>query len=161
MKVFSQSRYRLREMPVGMRVMSGFFLGMVVLGFLAGLVLGTLKMGIWPESIAVYYRGVGDGFLYPKSLLELLETAHFHLLGMPVVFLIVGHLGMMTSVSARRVGMLMGCGFLGIFLTIVSPFLVRYVSGVFAWVQLGGLGILAIGFLGLSGIVFVELLVSK
>lgn len=157
MKVFSQSKYKLSQMHFGMRVMIVFFLLMILMGFGCGLILGIQKMGFSPSSIAQYYRGSGDDIAYPKSLLELLETAHFHFIGMPLVFLVVGHLAMMTSFSSKAIGRLIAIGFVGIFLNIMSPFLIRFLGAGFAYGVMVSVGLLCVAFVGLVGSVFWEL----
>ena len=157
MKVFSKSKYKLSQMHVGMRVMTVFFLVMILLGFGCGLLLGIQKMGFSPASIAAYYRGSSDGMSYPKSLLELLETAHFHFIGMPMVFLIVGHLAMMTGFSAKVIGRLIAIGFLGIFLNVLSPFLIRFFGTFFVYGEIMSVCLMILAFVGLVGSIFWDL----
>lgn len=154
MRVYAQREYKLFQMNAGMKWMTALFLLLILGGYFTGLLMGVLKAGWGKEALVNYYCGNEAMGLYPKSALELLEISHFHLLSMPVVFLIVAHLIMMTSLGIYfRLSMIV-FGFLGMILDLVSPWLIRYAGAGFAWVKLAGGAVFGVSLLGM---IFLEL----
>ena len=98
----------------------------MVPGFVSNLLLSHAKTGWSYSGLIEYYRGLESG--YPKTYLELLETTHFHIFSMPVVFLILAHVFLMCSWSYRwKIGVVI-LSFLGIIIEISGPWLITYVS---------------------------------
>ena len=152
MKVFVSKEYNLSETPRGMKMVLVGFLLLILAGYLVGLAMGVTKGGVTTQSLAQYYRGTEDGLVYPKSLMELLEVAHFHLLSMPVAYLIVAHLLFMTKFRWRFA--IVALGLLGMVLNLIAPFLIRFVAAGLAWLKLTGM--LAFG-ASLVGMIHIEL----
>jgi hypothetical protein len=98
----------------------------MVPGFVSNLLLSHAKTGWSYSGLIEYYRGLESG--YPKTYLELLETTHFHIFSMPVVFLILAHVFLMCSWSYRwKIGVVI-LSFLGIIIEVSGPWLITYVS---------------------------------
>ena len=125
MKIYAQKEYKLLMMNVGMKVITSLFLVMILAGYFTGLWMGFLKAGLGYQSLVDYYRGNEAAGFYPKSTLELLEITHFHLLSIPVVFLIVSHMISMTYLRFRTRIVFIVSGFIGMFLDLISPWLIR------------------------------------
>src|SRR5574341_1771465 len=161
MKLFVQKEFKLRDLNAGMKIITTSFLFLALAGYLTGFLLGTLKAGMGIQALVDYYRGNETLMIYPKSALELLEVSHFHLFSVPVVFMIVGHLMMMTYIKFRLRVLMILLGFAGMILDLASPWLIRYCSGSFVWVKVIGSGAFGISFLGMILIEFYELFFRK
>ena len=147
MKIYSAKEYKLRMMNPGVKMITAIFLVMVLGGYVTGFAMGLMKAGFGAEALADYYCGNELQGIYPKSALELMEVTHFHLLSMPIVFLIVGHLMMMTYFHLRTRVIVVALSFLGMVLDLLGPWLVRFVSPAFVYLKLFGSGIFGITFL--------------
>ena len=77
---------------------------------------------------------------FPKTLRELVELTHFHAFIMGVVYLVLAHLVLATSAPelVKRVAIVLAL--VGLVGDLVGVWLIRYVSGVFAWAQVLLLG---------------------
>jgi hypothetical protein len=138
MREFSKGVFRLRDAPAPIRLAYGAFLVFTGVGFLSQLGFQIGRVGVSPRAIAVYYRGgdTADVMSFAKTFGQLLEITHAHAFVMGLVFLVLAHLFLSTGFSARfKVGALV-LGFGGTMLGVLSPWLVRYVAGGFAWLTL-------------------------
>ena len=134
MQIFAQSDYRLSRFPFGAKVFYSLFLAFVLLGLLSSLGFMVAKSGVSTGTLAEYYRQEEAG-LGPKSFLELLETAHFHLFSMPIFFLVLGHIFLLTDVTPRWKMIVVCASFAALVLEIALPFLIVYASPAFAWLE--------------------------
>ncbi len=123
-------KYTLSNASSGIKIITTIFLLFMVPGLTTNLLIAYLKTGWSYDGLIEYYRGVESG--YAKSYLELLETTHFHIFSMPVVFLILAHIFLMCSWGYRTKVMVIVISFLAIFAEICSPWLITYVSPKFA-----------------------------
>lgn len=73
---------------------------------------------------------------FPKPFGHLLEVTHAHAFAMAVIFLVLAHLFVATSVRPRAKTVTLVVSFAGIVGDLTGPWLVRYVAGGLAWVQL-------------------------
>ncbi len=143
MKYFS-NRSQLVRMDFHTRLIMTFFLVFMLLAGAVAMLLSGQKTGLDPAGAAAYYRGDEQGQLYPKEPAELLETTHFHLFIMPVVFLTTGHLFLMSAWSSRWKTFVVSSCFVYILLDVAKPWLIRYVSaswGVLAPINAALLGL--------------------
>lgn len=161
MKMFAQKEYKLRDLNSGMKLITASFLALVLAGYVTGFLMGVLKSGLGIEALATYYRGDEAQMIYPKSALELLEVTHFHLLSMPVVFMIVAHLMMMTCIKLKWRIFMIVLGFVGMILDLTSPWLIRYCSSYFAWMKIMGSALFGLSFLGMISWALYELFFRK
>ncbi len=99
---------------------------MSLVGLASAGVIIAVKMGHAPASLLSYYRGDPDAFRYPKSLLNLAETAHFHAMIAPLLFAFLAFPLPWTPVPTllRRVAVGLGTG--GVVLLVINPWLLRY-----------------------------------
>jgi len=119
-------KYSLSRASQGIKIVTTIFLFFMVPGFVSNLLLSHAKTGWSYSGLIEYYRGLESG--YPKTYLELLETTHFHIFSMPVVFLILAHVFLMCSWSYRwKIGVVI-LSFFGIIIEISGPWLITYVS---------------------------------
>ncbi len=84
------------------------------------------QLSAW--GAAAYYRGSEHGMSFPKEEAELIETSHFHLFIMPLVFLTTGHLFLLSAWSRRWKTFVISSCFVYIALDVAKPWLVRHVG---------------------------------
>ena len=93
--------FRIRQAGIGLKVVLTFFDLFFLLGLAGSIWIARLKIGGGPASIAQYYRGDPEGFRYPMSLLELLETSHPHAFSMGLVYLVLACVFLLTEISQK------------------------------------------------------------
>jgi hypothetical protein len=144
---FSKGGFSLRRAPAPLRLVYGGFLILLAPGLLSQLAFHVGRIGLTPTAVATYYRGgeEGDVLTFPKTFGQLLELTHAHAFTMSVVFLILAHLFVSTSVSDWfKAGALLAT-FLGLFGDLAAPWLVRYGAAWCAWIALGAWALEAAG----------------
>jgi|SaaInlStandDraft_6_1057023.scaffolds.fasta_scaffold56366_2 hypothetical protein len=161
MKHFESKQSRLTNLPFIMKWLSAFFLVLALIGFVVGLIMGIKKAGWVPSDIATYYRGSDTTMTFPKTIIELLEVAHFHLMSIPLVFLVVSHLMILSNASNKLKIWLISIGSAGLVLHIITPFLIRYTSSNFAIFKLIGTVSLGMSMLVMTLIEIKELVIKS
>jgi hypothetical protein len=136
---FGKGGFSLRDAPAPLRLVYAGFLVLLAPGVLSQLAFHVGRIGLTPAAVATYYRGgeQGEVMVFPKTAGQLLELTHAHAFTMSVVFLILAHLFVSTSVSARCKLSALVATFLGLFGDLASPWLVRYGAAWCAWLALG------------------------
>jgi len=97
-------------------------------GTIFSVVHGMIKTGYTPRDVAVYYSGAEEAMLYPKELPELMEATHVHLFLIPLIFYIIVHLFMQTSLKEQWKIIVVAFTFMNITVFLATPYLIRYVS---------------------------------
>jgi hypothetical protein len=138
MKAFSNPAYMLANARIEVRLAYTAFLVLVVIGMVTTGAFQWFHVGPWPSDIAVHFRGgERDGaMVFPKGPRELLELTHAHAFVMGTVYLILAHLIIATTAPPRVKIWSVAAGFGGLFGDVVGPWLIRYVSATFAYLQL-------------------------
>lgn|SRR5215510_8198146 len=156
MREFGKGGFSLRSAPRRLRLVYAGFLVLTAIGFATQLGFEIGRIGLTPAAIATFYRGSerGDVMIFPKTAAQLLEVTHAHAFMMAVIFLILAHLFVSTSVPATLKTVVLTLTFAGTIGDLVSPWLVRYGAASCAWIALGswiaqGAGNLVL--LGISG----------
>lgn len=140
------ARFRLRDTDRHIRLLYTFFLLLMLAGFLFSFFWAHSMTGLSPQGIADHYRGSDATFGEPMSFRELAEITHFHLFTMPVVFIILVHVLYLTMASEGIKMSMTWMAFGGVFLDLVSPWLISYVSPVFVLTMLAGDTLMMISF---------------
>lgn len=135
MRAFGSSGYLLSDARLEIRLVYTGFLILAAIGMATMALLQWRHIGPNPSNIAAYFRG-GEregAMTFPKTLRELVELTHFHAFMMGVIYLVLAHLMLATSASelAKRVAIILA--FVGLAGDLVGVWLIRYVSGAFAW----------------------------
>jgi hypothetical protein len=151
---FGKGGFSLRRAPAPLRLVYAGFLVLLAPGLLSQLAFHVGRIGLTPAAVATYYRGGEEGevMVFPKTFGQILELTHAHAFTMSVVFLILAHLFVSTSVSDRFNASALAATFLGLFGDLASPWLVRYVAAGFAWIALGAWALEAAGTLTLAAV---------
>ncbi|HZD05627.1 MAG TPA: hypothetical protein VE173_11925, partial [Longimicrobiales bacterium] len=86
------------------------------------------------------------GPLYEKSPLELLDATHPHLFNQAFLFFVLGHILALCAIPPRIKIWTYAAGFGGVLVDTASPWLIRFVSPGFAYLQLTGQAAMALSF---------------
>jgi len=141
------ARFRLRDTDRYIRLLYTFFLALMLAGFAFSFFWAHSMTGLSPQGIADHYRGNDATFGEPMSFRELAEITHFHLFTMPVVFMILVHVLYLTMASEAVKLFTTWMAFGGVFLDLLSPWLISYVSPMFVISMLTGDVLMSISFL--------------
>jgi hypothetical protein len=151
------TRFRLRDTDRHIRLVYTLFLTLMFIGFGFSFFWAHSMTGLSPQGIADHYRGSDATFGEPMSFRELAEITHFHLFTMPVIFMILVHVLYLTGASNRlKIGMTW-MAFSGVFLDLISPWLIRYVSPAFVLTMLMGDVLMVVGFLVMMALPLYEM----
>jgi hypothetical protein len=155
------ARFRLRDTDRHIRLLYTFFLLFMLGGFAFSLFWAHSMTGLSPQGIADHYLGSDATYGEPMSFRELAEITHFHLFTMPVVFIILVHVLYLTMASNRTKVWMTWTGFGGVFLDLISPWLISYVSPVFVITMLAGDVLMVVSFLVMMVIPMYEMWVHQ
>jgi hypothetical protein len=134
MRAFAANGYRLRHARLEVRVIYSGFLLLTLVGMATMAAFQLYHIGLSPNRIATFYRGgeLDGQMVFAKSLRELVEMTHFHAFIFGVIYLVLAHLFIATAVPPKLKLGLVVLGFIGLFIDLVAPWLVRFVAGGFA-----------------------------
>lgn len=137
MRAFGATGWMLSDARVEVRAVYTGFLLLTLVGLATMAVFQWKHIGPGPADVAVYFRGgERDGaMVFAKTFRELAEMTHFHAFVMGIVYLILAHLVIATSAPdvVKRGAIVLA--FVGLAGDLVGPWLIRFVSPVFAWAQ--------------------------
>lgn len=157
MKVFVRQHLKLEQLSLSSKLTYTLFLAFMALGVVSSAVLGGLKTHGTYAGLVAYYRGDAAAGWEPKSLLELLETTHFHLFSQPVVFFIIGHIFLLSALPRRLKAAIVGVSFAAIACEIAAPWLIVYAAPAFAALKLASSATLTLCLLTELGVSLYEM----
>jgi hypothetical protein len=156
MKNFATPSFRLRDASFEIRLVYTLFLLMILGGLATTWFFQFQRIGVSYERIVAYYLGgeIDGQMFFSKNPNALLEETHFHAFSMSVVFLILAHLFMATSLSPRaKVFFILTTFFSNVF-DMGGSWLTRMVSPTFAYLLIfSWVGL----WLGYAGMILVPL----
>lgn len=135
MQEYRWGKFVLKDAPRRTKVVYTALLVYLLFGLATIIAIEALKTGWTPQGVADYYRGNEARMKFEKTPLEMLEVSHMHLFSVPVVFFILGHAFMMTTLPDRKKYRIVGASVLAVFLSIGSPWMIRFGSPAFGWVK--------------------------
>lgn len=124
------------------KVIITLFLISVLFGYAVSLMDVYDKMGTTIQERVLRYRGQEEGedaasdeLYFPMSFSQLVDLTHVHAFSLPMLMFIVGHIFqyLTTSFSQRNKVIVLTVSFAAMLGFMLGPWLIRYVSGVFAW----------------------------
>ncbi|MFQ6091388.1 MAG: hypothetical protein ACE5OR_01700 [bacterium] len=124
--------FRLSTAPASVKMLFTAFLLTMGIGYLVALANLYDKTEITYQGIVKHYQGAEEELVYTKELSELLELSHVHLLGMPMMFLLLGLIFALSSLSENLKGIIVVIPFAALLLEVSSVWLTRYVAAPFA-----------------------------
>jgi len=133
---FAYSSFRLAYASFEIRLVYTLFLIFIMAGLATTWALQSGRIGLSYERIVAYYLGgeIGGQIFFAKNLNALLEETHFHAFMISVDFLILCHLFIATTASARTKIFFIVTTFLSHAFDMGGVWLIRLVSPVFAYV---------------------------
>jgi hypothetical protein len=156
MKNFASPSFRLRDASFEIRLVYSLFLLFILGGLATTWFFQFQRIGVSYERVVAYYLGgeIGGQIFFAKNLNALLEETHFHVFSMSVVFLILAHLFMATSLpKGVKLFFILTTFFSNIF-DMSGSWLTRLLSPTFAYLLiLSWIGL----WLGYSGMILVPL----
>lgn len=143
MRFLSRGKTVMGNYTLPMKIALTSFVIFILLGLVSSIALYHNQFEFDADEAGTYYRGNADKqnvetFHVKKSYRELLETAHFHLYIMPVVYLAFVHLYFLSHQPEWEKTLMALATFIGLFLEVAAPWLVRYGGGEWAklfWVS--------------------------
>ncbi len=120
-------------------------------------ILLYMQIGFSYNGIVEFYLGNEEVFRPAKSYIGLLEEAHFHFFSMAILLITLTHLMLFTSLSSGWKLTLIVVPFTSSFLEIISGWLIRYISPIFAYLKLGSFIVMQASLLILLIIIFIYL----
>ena len=151
MKNFAHSSFRLRESSFEIRLVYSLFLLFILGGLATTWAFQFERIGFSYQRIVAYYLGgeIQGQMFFPKNLNALLEETHFHTFTMSVVFLILSHLFLATSLGRATKLLFILVTFFSHAADMGSTWLIRLQSAGFAYVLLASWVGLWVGYLGM------------
>lgn len=151
MKQFTASGYLLRHSGLEIRLIYTGFLVLVAIGLLTLFAFQAGEIGPTPARVASYYRGGEHGadMAFEKTFRQLVEVTHFHAFIMGMVYLVLGHLFLATTIDRRLKHAILALAFFGLAGDLIGPWLIRYGAGGFAYLLLAAWIGQWVGFTGL------------
>jgi hypothetical protein len=151
MKNFASSSFRLRDASFEIRLVYSLFLVFIIGGLATTWVFQFQRIGFSYERIVAYYLGgeTQGQIFFPKNLNALLEETHFHAFTMSVVFLILSHLFLATSVGRATKLFFILVTFFSHAADMSSTWLIRAQLSSFAYLLMASWVGLWIGYLGM------------
>ncbi|MFQ5668730.1 MAG: hypothetical protein ACE5I7_20195 [Candidatus Binatia bacterium] len=134
MRAFGSNGYLLRDARLEVRLVYTAFLLLALIGMVTTAAFQLHHIGPTPRRAAAYYRGgeVGGQMSFPKTFRQLVEATHFHAFVMGLVYLVLAHLFIATTVSPVLKQWLIVLAFGGLVGDLASPWLICYGSSAFA-----------------------------
>jgi hypothetical protein len=149
--------FSLRRAARPTKVMITAFLVTVAAAVAVGVVNYRVRTGLTPAGAGAWYRGSEAAGLYEKTPLELLDATHPHLFGQAFLFFVLCHLFALTPVRPALKTTLYLAAFASVLVDAASPWLIRYVSPSFGWLQVAGTAVMVLSFLVLVGVPLKEM----
>jgi hypothetical protein len=137
MKAFSNPGYLLANARLEVRVAYTGFLALVVIGMATMAAFQWVHVGPWPADVAIHFRGGerAGAMVFPKGMRELIELTHAHAFVMATVYLILAHLIIATTAPPAAKLWPIVLGFAALTGDVIGPWLIRWVSARFAYLQ--------------------------
>ncbi len=120
-------------------------------------ILLYMQIGFSYNSVVEFYLGNEETFRPPKSYIGLLEEAHFHFFSMAILLVTLTHLVLFTSIRSHMKLVLILLSFISTFTEIISGWLIRYVSPLFAYLKLSSFYIMQLTLLVMMVIIVIYL----
>ena len=136
MKDFKNKGFRIANSPTEVKLVYTGFLIFTFVGYLTIVLIGLLRVGPSYGDIATHYRGSETDEVFARSVGQMLEEAHFHAFIEGLMLLVLAHLFVATSASQRVKYTVIILAFVSTFLDLAAPWLIKFVSPVFALLQM-------------------------
>ncbi len=152
-QLYAHRGFSLRRAAVPTKVLITAFLATVALAIVVGVLMYRVRTGLAPSGAAAWYlgneatAGPGEAVLFEKTALELLDATHPHLFGQAFLFFVLCHLFALTPVRSRVKLAVYLAAFGSVVVDAGAPWLIRYVSPAFGYLQVTGTAVMVTAFL--------------
>jgi hypothetical protein len=159
MRNFAAPSFRLRDASFDIRLVYSLFLVFILGGLATIWFLQFQRIGLSYERIVAYYLGgeIDGQMFFAKNVNALLEESHFHAFTMSVVFLILGHLFLATSLARPAKLFFLLITFFSHVTDMAGSWLTRMVSPLYAYLLLAAWIGLWIGYTAMIFLPFYEM----
>lgn len=159
MRAFGGAGYQLRDARLEVRLVYTGFLVLTLIGMLTMAAFQLYHIGPTASRVAAYYRGGESGaeMSFAKTFRQLVEVTHFHSFIMGVVYLVLAHLFIATPLTPTVKRCFIVLAFAGLAGDLIAPWLIRYATAGFAYLQLSAWAAEWIGFAAFIGVPIVEM----
>ena len=147
---FAYQRFKLWRAPLQTRVLLTLFNVMMVLSTAVGILMWRVRTRLTPAGAAAYYRGnegaadAGAEMQFERSFQELLDVTHAHAFSQSFLFFVLCHIFALTKASDRTKIAVYCLAFGTTAIDLGVPYLIRYVSPVFAPLQVANSALMTI-----------------
>ncbi|MFH1006156.1 MAG: hypothetical protein V1800_01475 [Candidatus Latescibacterota bacterium] len=128
--------YKLTTAKTSTKLLVTAFLLMMGVGYLVAMINVYDQAGFTYKSVSEHMLGNEEEMIYPKEFASLVGTSHTHLFGHAPMFLLLGGIFLMTSVSEKFKKILLPTPFIAAVLDMSSLWLTRYVAAGFAYLTI-------------------------
>ncbi|HEX6941067.1 MAG TPA: hypothetical protein VF158_16740 [Longimicrobiales bacterium] len=145
--------FSLRRATRPTKVLLTAFLVTAALAVAVGVINYRVRTGLVPSGAATWYLGnegaVGDdaSLLFEKTPLELLDATHPHLFGQAFLFFILCHIFALVPARQRFKMTVYVAAYGSVVVDAAAPWLIRYVSPAFGYLQVAGTAVMTATFL--------------
>lgn len=143
-QLYTYRGFSLRRAALGTKVMITSFIVTTAAALAVGVVNYRVRTGLTPSGAADWYRGGGE--LFSRTPLELLDATHPHLFGQAFFFFILCHLFALTPMRPKLKLSVYVAAFASVLVDAASPWLIRFVSPTFGWLQVAGTGVMVVAY---------------
>ncbi len=137
MKDLGNRGFRIaKSIPEVKLVYTGFLI-FAFIGYLSISLIGLLRVGPTYQDIVTHYRGSEiEEAAFPRAFGQMLEEAHFHAFIEGLILLVLTHIFVATSVSRPMKFAVILIAFGSTLTDLASPWLIKYISTGFAFLQM-------------------------
>ncbi|MCK5527369.1 MAG: hypothetical protein KAJ05_09480 [Candidatus Latescibacteria bacterium] len=153
--------FKLSTAKTSTKLLVTVFLLTMGLGYLMAMVNVGVQAGFTYQSVSEHMIGNEEEMIYPKEFASLVGTSHTHLFGHPPMFLLLGAIFLLTSVSEKFKKILLPIPFIAVVLDMGSLWLTRYVAPGFAYLTIFSGMVMGLSFFVLFVIPLYEMWLKK
>ena len=143
--------FRYEDAKLSVKVLVTFFLLMVGIGYIFGLINIYNNTGLSYTGLVVHYRGQAGEIPPEFAFTKLIHEHHVHLFSLAMLFFLVGALFLLTNLPDPVKAIFMAAPFLGMLIDFTSFWLFVFTKAAFAWLSIVFGAFMAISFFFLIG----------
>ncbi len=137
MKDYSRKGFQISKSTPEVKLVYTGFLLFAFIGYFTISMLGLTRVGPGPDSIVSHYRGSEmEEEAFARPIGQMLEEAHFHAFIEGLMLLVLAHMFVATLIRVRTKYIVILVAYGSTLTDLASPWLIKYVSGGFAYLQI-------------------------
>lgn len=143
--------FRYDQAPLSVKVLVTFFLLIVGIGYIFGLINIYNNTGLSYTGLVVHYRGENGDIPPEFAFAKLIHEHHVHIFSIAKLFFLVGVLFVLTNLPEKMKALFIAAPFLGMILDFTSFWLFVFTQASFAWLSIIFGAFMAVSFFFLLG----------